>query len=275
MQFIDASSIFSKEKNRIFFSNENIDKIINLYRIKKEEPKISTVKTLEDIQSKEYSLDCKRYFAKEFNGENLKPLRDFVSIKRGLQSSSYDIKKDEETGYKILNLGDIQENVINYNSLQNIKIKKDSDQFDKYILKDNDIVITAKSTIIKSALVKLNNTNEKIIATGNLLIITPKTNNINPTYLKMFLDSNLAKEQINLIENGTVIKTINAKALEEIKIKFIPIEEQNKLATEYTENQNKILEYTKKINELKGNIDSSIKQIFMQYLENKNRTDNG
>lgn len=59
--FIDASKDFEKNKNQNRLTNENIKKIFETYRDRKEVEKYSHRATLEEIQENEYNLNIPRY----------------------------------------------------------------------------------------------------------------------------------------------------------------------------------------------------------------------
>ena len=59
--FIDASGEFEKGKNQNYLTDENIKKIINTYKDRKEIPKFSHLATLEEIKENDYNLNIPRY----------------------------------------------------------------------------------------------------------------------------------------------------------------------------------------------------------------------
>ena len=75
--------------------------------------------------------------------------------------------------------------------------------------------------------------NEKIVASGNLLILRPDKKKINPYYLKLFFDSDKGNKILSSIQTGAVILSINASQLKKINISLLPMDEQEKLANKY------------------------------------------
>ncbi len=59
--FIDASKCYEKGKNQNILRDEDVDKIINTYKNRKEEEKFSHVAKLSEIEENEYNLNIPRY----------------------------------------------------------------------------------------------------------------------------------------------------------------------------------------------------------------------
>ncbi|MDO5027610.1 MAG: type I restriction-modification system subunit M [Tissierellia bacterium] len=59
--FIDASSEFKKEKNKNALTEENIDKIINAYKDRKDIDKYAHLASIEEIEVNDYNLNIPRY----------------------------------------------------------------------------------------------------------------------------------------------------------------------------------------------------------------------
>jgi type I restriction enzyme M protein len=59
--FVDASNEFEKAKNQNFLTDENIDKIVDTYRNRKEIEKYSHLATMREIAENDYNLNIPRY----------------------------------------------------------------------------------------------------------------------------------------------------------------------------------------------------------------------
>jgi type I restriction enzyme M protein len=59
--FIDASNEFEKAKNQNYLTDENIDKIVDTYRNRKELEKYSYLASMEEIAENDYNLNIPRY----------------------------------------------------------------------------------------------------------------------------------------------------------------------------------------------------------------------
>lgn len=139
---------------------------------------------------------------------------------------------DEATGYRILTSSDIEDGVVDWKALHSIKYE--DDKFDKYAVKKNDVVVTSKSSKIKTVVVDIE-PKEKILATGGMIIVRPDIKLLNPTYLKIFLDSEQGQNALKSIQKGTIIVTINSKELSTVLIPVIDINKQIEKAQKYNE----------------------------------------
>lgn len=90
--FIDASNEFEKGKNQNKLSPENIDKIIETYRNRKDVEKYAHVASLDEIKENDYNLNIPRY-VNTFEEEEVIPLsqvaQELVEVKAEI-SNSYD-----------------------------------------------------------------------------------------------------------------------------------------------------------------------------------------
>lgn len=72
-----------------------------------------------------------------------------------------------------------------------------------------------------------------IIVTGGMLIVRPKKDKLDPSFLKMFLESESGQAIIRSIQKGITIVSLNAQDLQDILVSCPPIEEQRKLSAKY------------------------------------------
>ena len=163
-------------------------------------------------------------------------LKDIASVFSGSQYTCkrFKLLENKTSIYRILTSSDINEGIINYNKLQYIEYS--DNKLDKYAIRRNDVIITSKSSKVKVAVVDID-IKEKIIVTGGMIIIRPDIDKINPTYLKIYLESKKGENIIKGIQRGTILISINPRDLMDIVIPLIPIEKQNEIAVKY----NKVL----------------------------------
>ena len=148
-----------------------------------------------------------------------------VFEKNGMLSS-------KPTGYRILTSSDIEDGIVDWKSLQSIVYE--DNKFDKYAVRKNDLVITSKSSKVKTVVVDIE-PKEKILVTGGMIIVRPDTKLLDPTYLKIFLDSEQGQNALKGIQKGSVIITINSKELSTILIPLIDVDKQIEKARKYNE----------------------------------------
>lgn len=102
----------------------------------------------------------------------------------------------------------------------------------------------------------------KIIATGGIIIIRPDINKLNPTFFKIFFNSKIGYSMIKSLQKGTVISILKADELKDLSFPNIDINKQNSIANEYNINFNLINEYKNKIEKIKNELDNYCNDIF-------------
>ncbi len=251
IKIIDASDLYSKGRRINELTSQNIDDILTMYQ--SDENFIN----IKEIKENNYLLLPQRY-SNQIEINNPIKVGNFSNeIFRGVQLTAQIQDKgyvdDQSYDYQVLNLSDIYENTINYSNLQ--KVKLDGNKWDKYLIQDKDFVISAKGSTIKLSVVEINN-NEKIIASGNLMVIRINQEIINPYYLKVFLDSPLGKKVLESVQTGSVVISIGKKMLEDMQIPFVDLEKQNEIASKYLAYIDEIKYFNKKLNKLQEQIEN-------------------
>ena len=248
VSFYDLADQVEKERGKITFVD--MQEIINI--LNNNNSKYYVEVDAETILNNECSLVVSNYIGKReikyYNPERLS--KYLIDIFRGYQMPSSEQKELESVdgNYELLMISDIENGQISDNLL---KIKANEKKYDRYLLKENDLIISSKSTKIKIADVE-NIGDRKIIANGSLLVLRVDTEQINPHYLEMYLNSIDGQTILNRIQTGAVIISINPSRLKEIDISTLPIEKQNEIAKRYKSKKVQILlakEHLKKLEE--------------------------
>ena len=91
--FIDASAHFEKVKNQNLLRDEDIEKIVNTYKERKEEEKYSHLATLEEIAENDYNLNIPRY-VDTFEEEEAV---DLVEVSKALKELEIEMKETDKT----------------------------------------------------------------------------------------------------------------------------------------------------------------------------------
>ena len=202
--------------------------------------KVAIVKN-EDIANNGYLLTVDNYVGKkEIIYHNPKKLKEFVlDVFRGYQMTSQEQKElESENGeFEVLMISDIEDGQIS-NNLTKIDVK--DNKYNRYLVKENDLIISSKGTRIKIAVVG-DIGERKIIANGNLIVLRLDTTKINPLYLEMYLNSSDGQTILNQIQTGAVIISINPSRLVDITISTLSLEKQNEIANNYKNKQLQIL----------------------------------
>ena len=191
--------------------------------------------SIEDIKNNEYSLSINIYEAEKLTDSILNPvnIEDVCKIEKG---SQYTISKFKDqisntpTDYQLLTSINIQDGIVDYDSLPYVY---PDPKLLKFKLEEGDIVVTTKSTVVKT-FVANDLPDRNIIVTGGMIILKPDTSKVNPTYVKMFLDSSIGKSEFKSIIKGNTIGFVRFKEFKERMIISCPsLEKQNKLSEQY------------------------------------------
>ena len=245
VKFLDISKEVSGSKSKPTVLMNKVFDIIN-------NDKSVVIKSKEDLAANGYLLKIDNYVgAKEIQYHNPRKLADFVLDRyRGYQMTSKEVKEleDENGEYEILTISDIDNGII---SSDLKKASVNDKRFERYLVQENDVIISSKGTRIKIAVVN-NIEDRKIVANGNLLVLRIDTNKLNPYYLASYLNSSNGQATLNQIQTGSVIISINPNNLIEMNISTFDIETQEKIAKKYLMKQKQYLiakEHLKKIEE--------------------------
>ena len=229
IKFLDATKMCNVGRR---LSELKVEEIFEAYN-----SEAGVIKVDYDSVSKDdYSLNVKRYLdVNDITLENETILETVVEeIFRGVQipASTIDenamVEEGEEV-YKLISVGDMQNGSFDIDSLQVIK---NDGKYDRYLVKNGDVLVSSKSTKIKTAIVE-NPDNQKLVATGSILVIRCDQEKINPIYLKSFFDSNNGSKLLESIQTGTVIMSINASALMKMRISLVDRSIQDEIAEKF------------------------------------------
>ena len=166
---------------------------------------------------------------------------------------------------KMVRISDIQNNAVNWDTVPYCAI--DNSLINDYLLNDNDILFARTGgTVGKSFLV--NNINEKAIYAGYLIRTVFDHKNLNPKYLKYFMESELYWNQL---KNGTIATAqpnCNGQTLSKMKLPIPPLEEQNRIILKLQKLEPLIQKYQKveeQFYELNSSIKEHLKKSILQY----------
>lgn len=161
-----------------------------------------------------------------FSSSPVKKLRleDAATVFRGKA-----INEKTETGnVAVINISNITDTGIDYKSLD--QIEEEERKVSRYILKDGDVLVTARGTTVKIAVF------EKqpmfCIPSANINVIRPK-NMLRGAYLKLFLESPVGIKMLQSLQRGTAVVNINYRDIIELEVPVLPIEAQDALIEEY------------------------------------------
>lgn len=244
IRFVDASNFGKvkkfKEKKISILKDSDIDEIMNLLN-NEINSKISISKKIEDFSKNCYNLDVninisssKTNFSKEtVTVVKLESLAK--KIIRGSQISPKeleDFKTNEETSNIYLSISDVNDGLIDFQNIQNYLTEIPKNQ-EKFLIKNEDILLSKYGIAPYKFAVASITEREKVIASGNFIIIEVDKKQISPYYLAALFSSRkgtkILKEAYSDSKNGS----LSIKKLEKVMIPVYSKEVQEKIANEY------------------------------------------
>jgi len=236
--FINAEDEFKEvRKRQRYFSEENIEKIVSAFVGEQTIEKFSKLVDNEDI--KDADLLYKRYLEEDeiyiepfgkikFSREAFeqisaekKSLGTMSSIYRGINVTSR-VKESEKAGYRIIKLSDVQNGEVLIDQLTSYSITNNA-RIDSYKVREGDVILSSRGTSIKIAVIPKHEGD--ILLSSNFLGIR-LGNNIDPHYLKGYLESPVGQFLLTSKQIGTAVATINPNDLKEIIVPVLNIERQ-------------------------------------------------
>ncbi len=228
IKFIDATNLYSETKYRNIIDKKNIDKIIKAFAIDSDISKTVDPKRLEE---EDFTLDPLRYTVPDFPFQESVMLKDVVkSINRGHTISKSDLSQMTSvmpTNYQYLMLQNFQDGILDGNLPYLTKL---DETYEKYLLKDNSIIISRLSPFKIGSVDKLKT---KVLANGNLFFLEIDENKINKDFLTAYLQSRVGLKEIEKYVKGSTMKTINIRDLEKVKIPRISTEKQIEIGEKF------------------------------------------
>lgn len=230
IQFIDADNLYEKGRGQNILRDEDIQKIIEVYRSNQSIEQFSTFVTIDEILNNEANLNIRRYFEvneveseilgivqvnrelyEQSDSEKVK-LKDLVEMYRGMNTPNKKaLEKESGDGY-LIQLADIQDGKIKFEQLTPIDLDKKTGPYE---IKEGDILISSRGATIKVAVVP--SVDKKLILSHNFIGLRPKKG-VNPYFIKAFLESPVGLYYITSQQKGTAVTVLTIKDIENIPV---------------------------------------------------------
>ena len=238
IRLVDATKLCLCGRRQSEFGPQNIEAILDALQADGE---YSRMISMEELRDNEYNLSLEHYTEEMPAFVNGVPFGEVTkSITRGASitaSQLDDMVSHTATRVQYLMLANIQDGIID----DKLPYLTELDpKYDKYCLKNNDIILSKNGYPYKVAVAKVE-PGQKILANGNLYIIEPDENRVNPYYIKAYFDSAQGIAVLKNISVGTTIPNIGVDKLKNIAIPLPSMEEQNRIAEKYQATLNEIV----------------------------------
>ncbi|RNL45045.1 type I restriction-modification system subunit M/S [Paraeggerthella hongkongensis] len=231
VRLIDASELCQKGRRETTFSDGDIARILEL--LNKDDEGLSRRMTYDDLAADGFILNPERH------------LGEAIEVKDGISVENLSLKITRGSGWAKRQLEEFNSNTstkFRYLMLQNIidgEIEDDLPYLteiepsqDKYCVKDGDLLLSKIGPNFKIAVADVPE-GEKILATGNLYIISLDRAKVDPRYVKLYLCTDQGVAQLRRACVGTTMPSIPAKAFDDILVPIASIDEQAKIIDRY------------------------------------------
>ena len=218
-----------------------VDKTAAIFREGKEITGISVWRSVEEIERRGSLLGASGYALASHPVAGINPSKNLKTLSeavfRGVQLSSgqrESAANQEGDEVFLLNSGDIKDERES-GDYRPEKIRFWNRKWTLYELKEWDLVISARGTVIKTMVIRPEHL--PAIASSNVLCVRLKEGAIDPYYLKAFLDSPRGQLTLNSVQTGRTIKAINPRSLESVLIPCPELDMQKRIGDAYRKAQ--------------------------------------
>lgn len=245
VQVIYAQEGYQRDRGRNRLRPQDIERITKTYHQKKELQEYSRLVPVEEIKEKDYILSVERYI------EISTPLETnlgTVRVSKGAyEESPLTLKKlgqlselppfrginpprgggEEEPNYELINLVDVQDGEIILDQLESAYVPPRRAL--RFEVQPGDVLVSGRGTALKVAVIP--ETSKKLLPTNNFLVLRPKEE-LDPYFLKTFLESPLGVHYMTVLQHGTLAPVLNPKDLASIPVPVFPLSAQRQISQE-------------------------------------------
>ena len=230
VRMVDGSQFFERGRRFNWLSNENIEAILSGMG---EDSQYSQIISYETLRENDFTLNSTRYLKDKIEFENEVPFKEIIKeIRRGAPLKASELDKmttDEKTDVQYLMLSNVQDGEI----AEQLPFLKDVDsKYEKYCLQDGDLIISRNHSPYKVGVCKVPE-GRKIIANGNIYVVTLDESKVDPYYILAFFNSQAGNLALKSISVGTVITNISIKDLKELGVPVPAMDVQRAVAMSY------------------------------------------
>lgn len=186
-----------------------------------------------DVAANDYVMNVDRYLTPSLDARNGVRLGDLLkAVKRSVPLTAAQLDEAtsmENTDLKYIRISDIQDGIIS----EDLPSFKALDaKLLKYFLKDKDILVTKSCQPFKSTVVELKE-GQFAFAVGNMYVLEPDKDKVNPYYLKAFLESEKARAMIKALSTGNSLSILTVDMVKNIIVPLPDKETQEQVASAY------------------------------------------
>lgn len=224
VRFVDASGLGEMNRSKVVqFDEDTINIILKAVAGELTDLPTRTLSNKELLAQKEIKLSSHILMVEQPDdivvpdGVVLKNL--VYTVNRGASISQAYLTDNPKTGIRVLTASDIVDGYVDVKKLQYLSLLGEEELTGKAMtsyLIDGDVVLTNKSTVIKSAAIET--AGENIILSGSLYGLRIKQDLIKPLFLSTFFNSGLGQQVLEKTQTGTAISIITVANLLDMEV---------------------------------------------------------
>ena len=268
IRFVDATSfgVINSRSKCVSFTDDDIKEIVKLFNSSE---KYDLALTVNNEDFDESNLTVNRYLRPKISrieikdGKKLSDILDRL-VKSAVFNSAF-LTNNPASGIKVLSSSDIKDGIADARNLPYLSLEGMEylpKNWKNSFLENGDVIMTNKSTVIKSAVVNIED--ENVLLFGSLYAMRLKKDVLLPPYLCGFINSNVGQMLLKTIQTGTVISMITAGNLLEFIVPCPSMTKQIKLVEQMSITLDMIRESRERIIKLQNSYERSFDDLILE-----------
>jgi len=240
--FIDAQEEYEQYRRERHLTKPYRQKIVETFHQGTEMDKFSKFIINEKINDS--SLAINSYFDEEeidvsIGKVNIKkeeyekgktiPLKNVAALFRGMNTPSTKKMTEDIPTHRLIELSHVNDGKVDFKSLTPISTQAIRNA-DNYELKKGDVILSSRGTAIKIAVIP--ELEQPTLLSNHFICIRPNRN-MNPHFLKAFLESPLGMFYLVNSQKGSTVTILTNKDIEDIPVPYVSDDEQEKIANSF------------------------------------------
>jgi hypothetical protein len=149
---------------------------------------------------------------------------------RGAPTESAEKASRKET-LRVVGLTEMDSTILDADAIEPIEVGLKTPS-KRYLLRDEDIVVTCRGTVTKVSLIKIS-VGGSTIPSSNVAVIRVAKEKLDPLFLLAFLMSDAGKEALEARQSAASQKTLSVSDLRTIQMPNLPLADQQKIGREF------------------------------------------
>lgn len=256
--FVDASKYIT-EKSRTYklLQEQAIQKITEITQTSEEISEVSKLVAVQDLEDSQLTvnryvlpkkLTIEGYGRVHFNIDTYETsqtfhLKDKAEFFRGYNVGSQS-EEHEDGEFKIIRLSDVDHGEIKLDQVARYNILTKA-RTSMYELNKDDVILSIRGQTLKVAVIP-EQKNDLLLSQNFIGIRCQK--DLDPYFLKMFLESPLGQYLLTNRMSGTAIPTLSRRDIEQLRIPTLPLKEQQALVKHYFTKEQELKKEIERLN---------------------------